>query len=149
MMTKEQAAQAWCPMTRLVVLDAASNLTAGAAPMNRGQVPGGVCIPPAVQCIADRCAMWRWSDPLPELTEPEEWSPLDDAYDDDGMLQEVEPARPEGVPADATWVQPTPPSEHGWQDGGYWVESEESVVKRHAVELAKRCGYCGLAGRPV
>lgn len=44
-MTKEQAYQVWCPMTR----------------MERGSVEhgmGGVSMDAA--CIADQCAMWRW-----------------------------------------------------------------------------------------
>jgi hypothetical protein len=98
--------------------------------------------------------MWRWLDAAPEMPDPEEWSPDPDddekARDDIGNLpQDAVFAKPVYVPASAEWVPPGPPCEKGWQVGGYWVESEESVQARQSAAMAMRTGYCGLAGKPV
>lgn len=61
MHTTEQAKQLWCPMGRVGVLPKAGG-------------PAGVNDPDVefkTNCIADRCAMWRWlSEVSPDWTRP-------------------------------------------------------------------------------
>lgn len=52
MLTREQAAETWCPMAR--------SASSKGGTYNRitptGEKPGSCC------CIADKCAMWRWGE---------------------------------------------------------------------------------------
>lgn len=56
MLTREQAAEVWCPMalTRISSMIPAYNATSD------------MRVPPDSRCASDRCAMWRWGETKPE-----------------------------------------------------------------------------------
>lgn len=81
MLTREQAAETWCPMVRIARHEVTSNET----PMGnmtvvsaKDHVVGGcnsdalgrLRVPASCRCIADKCAMWRWgeAEPAPKET---------------------------------------------------------------------------------
>ncbi len=74
-------------------------------------------------CIASRCAMWRWSESAPARQ-------LTSCQDRDAT---TEPPRPFTVPADWEFCP-------AGDDHACWVEPD-------AAALARRTGYCGLAGQ--
>lgn len=64
MLTREQAAATWCPMTRLAAIGAGGVVAHGQSVFNRLQNARDTSIPDSSICIADRCAMWRWLGPV-------------------------------------------------------------------------------------
>lgn len=66
LMTRDQAAETWCPMTRAVrhepddVQQTPPSLRAVGGCNTGGR---GARVPASCRCIADKCAMWRWSSP--------------------------------------------------------------------------------------
>ncbi|MDP2322524.1 MAG: hypothetical protein Q8N51_00650 [Gammaproteobacteria bacterium] len=80
-------------------------------------------------CLASGCAAWRYADGA----HPRARFAQHDDYE-----AEAEPGRPDGVPTDWRWI---PRSESDSQDYPGWVEPYSAAV-------ARRRGYCGLAGKP-
>lgn len=76
-------------------------------------------------CIGSRCMMWRWIGPPSGCMSFRHIDP-------DAVVEPV--ARAVDVPGHYVW------SGAGAGNNAYWVEPEESC-------LARRTGYCGLAGR--
>lgn len=150
MLTIETAGATWCPMVRIATIetlpareydgpdggelvDAEDVLAAGC---NTGTL-GYSRMPASCRCIADRCAMWRWTDKGTErrarnIRWPEEDDPL------------TEPPRPANLIPSWEWVPITGDGED--IDGGYWAEPMVEVEAEHARIAAARRGYCGLAG---
>jgi len=74
MLTREQAAETWCPMVRI----ARHEVTVQRRPAFDGMelvteqhhvvagcntdALGGTRVPASCRCIADKCAMWRWGE---------------------------------------------------------------------------------------
>jgi hypothetical protein len=131
MNTADQARQLWCPMVRIGVTPSAGGPCAINDPTINKDFSG--------RCVADKCAMWRWQDPAHESRKPTAWWP----EDDDAV---VEPPRPADLPLDAEWIPTTGEGEE--ITGGYWLEPQSAVDTEHSQAIAKRRGYCGLAGRP-
>lgn len=115
MPTAKEAAGLWCPMVRVGVLPGAG----GPAAVNDPTTDF------SVNCIASRCAMWRWSGEPPAR---QRFAAYDSALID-------EPERPPHVPASWQWH----PYDDSEGDPAQWVEDDASVA-------ARRRGYCGLAG---
>ena len=71
MMTVEQAGEVWCPMVRIARRETVEHRT-GYQETSRDEsvivagcntdALGGVRVPASCRCIADKCAMWRWSN---------------------------------------------------------------------------------------
>lgn len=55
MHTESQAAELWCPMSRIGVIREAGGPTTVNDPTSINDFQG--------RCIGTRCAMWRWWDP--------------------------------------------------------------------------------------
>ena len=156
MNTTDQARQQWCPMVRVAFdlpirvyqpdmpptpstvgfVDGASRNAGGES--HRRNDPA-YRASPDMRCVADKCAMWRWQDPAPVARDRIEWT----CYDEDAPEQE--PPKPPEVHPDAEW---TPFDGTDDENGGYWTEPQSAVDAEHAQAVAKRRGYCGLAGRP-
>lgn len=81
-----------------------------------------------VGCDASDCMMWRWAEPvrLRFTMAPDEFNTIGE--------NDPEPPRPSHVPASWTWCPCV-------EDPAGWVEPNESA-------MARRCGFCGLAGKP-
>ncbi len=139
MHTVEEAKELWCPMVRSArreewheawddyevrtyTIVGGCNTDA----LGRNRVPG------SCRCIADKCAMWRWS----RKRTVARVSVL--CHNPDAK---AEPARPAGLPPDFVFVPHEPLGEPAC-----WQEPDESYAAR--VRLHGE-GYCGLAGNPV
>lgn len=105
LLSKEDATLKWCPLAR---------------PEHDS----------ACKCIADACAVWRWSP----ITEPSNGARRFRVADNPVAKTERE-------------AGPKPKDCRGWEfspclgDPAGWVEPEAEAKKR-------RLGYCGLAGKP-
>ncbi len=75
-------------------------------------------------CIGDKCAMWRWGEPLERRFV---------VCDDPNVIEE--PKRPEVIPASWTFIP------HEGDEPAGWVEPVDEM-------FARRRGYCGMAGEP-
>lgn len=154
----EQAKELWCPMVRVARHEVTDRLDAGGnADGFEHHIVGG-CNTDALgagngeprrmhpdhrplascRCIADKCAMWRWGEPAPELRDANEWWPEEDD-------PATEPDRPAKVPASAVWIPLTGDGEN--IEGGFWREQLDVVKAENERTAASRRGYCGLAGR--
>lgn len=124
MNTEKQASELWCPMVRHEG-DSGGTFNRGIAEGNETNRSGANDKLHICNCIASRCAMWRWAN----LAEQPGVFPCADR---EAM---VEPARPKYLPESWKFVP---------YDGeeAFWVESEED-------QLARRTGYCGLSGKPM
>lgn len=101
MHTPEQAKELWCPMARVAVAhkeEGETEYTMGDAVYNRVAIKAKpTTIPRSCNCMADKCAMWRWGEDLPfpktstGETGPEGWT-----------FQQADPS--EGT--EAQWVEP-------------------------------------------
>lgn len=67
MLTRDEASQVWCPMTRQARHEPDDpQAPSGGAYGNLRAVGGcntgglGARVPASCRCIADKCAMWRW-----------------------------------------------------------------------------------------
>jgi hypothetical protein len=83
----------------------------------------------AANCVGEKCAMWRWAEPEHAVHRVRVMCKQFDA--------QVEPERPAGMNPALVFT----PHEPGDDGGACWVEPEH-------LWLARRRGYCGLAGRP-
>lgn len=67
LMTREQAAATWCPMVRIARHETINpNSTAEENHIVAGcntDALGKLRVPASCRCIAEQCAMWRWSSP--------------------------------------------------------------------------------------
>lgn len=126
---REHAAGIWCPMVRI-----ARNQIATFDDCNDQRR-----IPASSRCVADQCGMWRWVDRAPEKRDQKTWWPEDD-------YPQIEPHRPAKVPADAVWIPLT--GEGDDVQGGCWEELQVTFDAEHDAAIARRRGYCGLAGAP-
>jgi hypothetical protein len=126
--TEKQAQEGWCPMVRSLarVHDAPMAPVAAA---NTYPYYSDDRRAESVNCIGSRCMMWRWGDNF-NLRQKFHQATGEDA------TATTEPPRPAGVPADWTWEE--------YEGDGYsgWLEPEADM-------LARRVGYCGLAGHPL
>lgn len=120
MHTPEQAKDLWCPMVR------ASN--GNDQPANAGNSEA-YRTPPFARCIGDKCAMWRWADTPSDIYRVRVMCNQFDA--------EIEPARPAGMNPTLVFEPYVP----GDDCCACWVEPETTW-------LARRRGFCGLAGTP-
>lgn len=61
--TPEQAKELWCPMVRLAGCRPSGEVDPGQTVVNRLQIDinSGASIPDSANCIAEKCAMWRWA----------------------------------------------------------------------------------------
>lgn len=106
--TPEQARELWCPMVRM---RDGSNVDHGDRMM----------------CIADKCAMWRWTDRRSQVFRVRVMC--------EDRFAEIEPKRPGGLNESFVFIPFDEDSE------AHWAEPDEVWKKR-------RNGYCGLAARP-
>lgn len=62
MLTREQAAEVWCPMVRLTRATDSGSIVNGQTVFNRVELGASPkpAWPSVSSCIADKCAMWRW-----------------------------------------------------------------------------------------
>jgi len=142
MTTIAEASKLWCPMARLPHLAPVYVAQPDGTPPKASSVAWAfesVAVPGAVRCISGACAMWRWSDPMPEQRDRIEWTCWDEDAPDE------EPPKPPEVHPDAEW---TPFDGTDDENGGYWTEPQAVADAEHAQAVAERRGYCGLAGRP-
>lgn len=69
MHTPEQAKQLWCPMSRVAMAtmpEGETEYTLDQAVYNRVAIKAKpTTIPKSCNCMADKCAMWRWGEDLP------------------------------------------------------------------------------------
>lgn len=84
-------------------------------------------------CLGSQCMAWRWGEPLRCRL----YTATDVETDDVLPIRSPEPRRPRDVPGSWTWhagdlANGDPPS---------WNEPQAEAV-------ARRRGYCGLAGAP-
>lgn len=105
LLTKDDAAQKWCPLAR-------SEYDS------------------ACKCIADGCAVWRWTP----ITNPSNGARRFREADNPAAETEQEAG---AKPKDCRGWEFCPCAE----DPAGWVEPEAEADKR-------RLGYCGLAGKP-
>lgn len=145
--TEAKARQNWCPMVRIArreVFEVRRPAVGGMEVVHEEQfIPGG-CNRDALggygaagvplnscKCYASACMMWRW--------DTDGINSLQRKRIETGVTERVdEPPRPESMPASWEWC-PYDPSDGG---GACWVEPEADM-------LARRVGYCGLAGMPL
>lgn len=106
LLTKDDATKKWCPLARSEYYS-------------------------ACKCIADGCAMWRWTT----ITNPSNGARRFQVADNPTATSEKEAGL---KPAGCSDWEFSPSTEH---DPAGWVEPENSAAKR-------RQGYCGLAGKP-
>jgi len=156
MNTTEQARQQWCPMVRMSTVapvlvfqpdgkvtrsDVAGSFGGSANTGSENRRRNDPDYRPAAdtRCVGDKCAMWRWIDPAPEMRDAIEWT----CYDEDSPVEE--PPKPAEVHPDAEW---TPFDRTDDENGGYWTEPQSVVDADNAKVVAARRGFCGLAGRP-
>jgi hypothetical protein len=134
MHTTEQARTLWCPMVRSVRWEADSFHADPSAPTSPvgGCNSGGKAArsPQGARCIADQCAMWRWSskDATQARVIAKEKLVLDESSAGE---------RPAGC--DGWKFQPC---DHFKRTYAQWVQPQSQAD-------ANRTGYCGLAGNPV
>lgn len=122
MNTEAEARELWCPMVRAASGEEDSNAcNAGTTEANR--------VFPFSTCIASQCAMWRWDSARPRR------------YFIRAKCDNAEQEEFSGGP----WAGRDVPA--GWKfcpaedDIAGWIEPESAW-------LARRTGYCGLAGKP-
>ncbi len=84
-------------------------------------------LPEGITCFGSRCMAWRWAESWRQLVE------MPANHKD--SCSEAEPPRPPTLPQSWTW---SPPGD--FDDLGCWVEPANEA-------LARRMGYCGLAGK--
>lgn len=108
--TVKEAGTLWCPVSgggrKLVT------------PIGANAFPGWS------HCVADKCAMWRWGEPLERRFV---------VCDDPSVIEE--PKRPDVIPTSWTFMP------HEDDDPAGWVEPVDEM-------FARRRGYCGMAGEP-
>jgi hypothetical protein len=118
MNTEKQAMNLWCPMTRAASGNQLTNCS-----VNR------VGDPQDNNCIASKCAMWRWGETTPRR--------FINAMNTGAATVEESGGTSIGTAPPAGWV--FVPCE---DDKAGWIEPEKNW-------LLRRTGYCGLAGNPL
>ena len=123
MYTEAEALTLWCPMVRHEGNH--STFNRGWATHNPLNMVAGAPVPAfACNCIATRCASWRWTQASPLATV----SCAD-------TLAAHEPERPVGMPATWSFI----PSLFG-VTSAHWTAPRCALLRR---------GYCGLSGHPM
>lgn len=122
LMNEAEAKTKWCPMMQFVI-GPQDRKWQGAAYTNRCQELNT----DKVNCIASGCPMWRWA---------EDWHVRIHNCDRKDMRAEKEPERPSYVPKAYIFISADEECE------AHWVEPADDA-------MARRRGYCGLAGVPI
>lgn len=118
MYTQAEAKEKWCPFVRALMDNVGANRTDNDEPIG--------------ECIASRCAAWRWDSKNPKRF----------LYAADNKAT-VEPKRSDDIPKNWVFVayRVFDEAEGNW---AMWAETDEAFAARHK----KLLGFCGLAGKP-
>lgn len=123
MKTELQARTLWCPMVRHEGEGGTFNRGwATGNPLNLAEASRAQSF--LCNCIASRCASWRWENPVNTQLHPCE----------DGNATR-EPPRPSAMPDDWVFTASLPGS-----NSAYWAAPFDKRSWR---------GYCGLSGKPA